>query len=195
MSYAEKFLKAKGQDCIINRPEPFLTKVSIKRSTKAIRDLGAREGYWEGLMLANANLQSGEILIIGNNKYLVQSVNFDPASGECAFFAAKCNAVLQHLRLYDTDINEYNEVIKEWLPVNPDTPFIDAYGEIITYRMRQEDLGLLDSTKYTFQVPKHLGIKFLDRLIYNDNHYQVVSIDEIGLSGVVRVQAAVDTRP
>lgn len=194
MSYAEKFLKSKGQDCIINRPAPTNTKVSIKRSTKASRDLGIREGYWEGLVLFDASLQSGETITIGNDKYLVQSVNYDPASNECAFFAAKCNAVIQHKR-YVEELDEYNNVIKEWQDVNLSNINIDCYGEIVTYRLRQEDPGLLDSTKYTFQVPKSLGVEFLDRFVFNNKKYQVNSIDDIGMSGVARVQVSDDTRP
>lgn len=190
MSYAAKFLKSKGQDCIINRATPINTKVSIKRSTNASRDLGSREGYWQGLILADANLQSGEIITIGNNMYLVQTVTFDAASGECAFFAAKCNAVLQHKR-YEEDTKNGN-IIREWDTLNSD---VYSYGEIVTYRLRQEDPGLLDSTKYVFQVPKSLGVKLLDRFVFNDENYQVVSIDDIGLGGVARVQAAADIRP
>lgn len=61
--------------------------------------------------------------------------------------------------------------------------------------MRQEDPGLLDGTKYTFQVPKSLGVKDLDRISYNGKPYEVVSIDDVGLEGVYRIQLAVDTRP
>ncbi len=191
MSYAAKFLKSKGQDCIINRATPVNTKVSIKRSTNASRDLGAREGYWQGLILADVNLQSGEIITIENNEYLVQTVTFDVASGECAFFAAKCNTILQHQR-YDEDVDSNRNIVLEWKTLNSD---VYSYGEIVTYRLRQEDPGLLDSTKYTFQVPKYLDVKLLDRFVFNDENYQVVSIDDIGLSGVARVQATADTRP
>lgn len=191
MSYAAKFVKAKGQDCTIVRPVPFNTKASIKRSTRSSRDLGVREGYWEGLTLADANLQSGEVLIIGTDNYLVQSVNLDYASRECAFFAAKCNATLQHER-YAENVDEYGNIKQGWDAINDDVP---AYGEVVTYRLRQVDPGLLDGTKYIFQVPKVLGVKLLDRIVYDDTNYQVASIDGIGMAGVVRVQLQEDTRP
>lgn len=194
MSYAEKFLKSKGQDCIIERTIPVNTKVSIKRSTKASRDLGIREGYWEGLILYDAGLKSGDILSIRDIKYLVQTVDYDPASLECAFFAAKCNATLKHQR-YVEDIDENNNIIQEWQNVNPNRVNIPSYGEIITYRLRQVDPGLLDSTKYTFQVPKSLGVILLDRFVFNGDNYQVDSIDDVGMAGVARVQVSQDTRP
>lgn len=194
MSYAEKFLKSRGQDCIIERTIPVNSKVSIKRSTKASRDLGIREGYWEGLILYDAGLKSGDILSIRDIKYLVQTVDYDPASMECALFAAKCNAILKHKR-YVEDLDENNNIIQEWQDVNPDFINIPSYGEIITYRLRQEDPGLLDSTKYTFQVPKSLGVVLLDRFVFNDDPYQVDSIDDVGMAGVARIQVSQDTRP
>jgi hypothetical protein len=191
MSYAGKFLKSKGQGCTINRTPAATSKVSIKRSTRSSRDLGSREAYWEGLILADALLQSGEVLTIGADKYLVQSVNADPASAEHAFFAAKCNAILQHKREEET-LDENNNPIKIWATINAD---VDAYGEIVTYQLRQFDPGLLEQTRYIFQVPKSLGVLELDRIVYNGDNYQVVSIDDVALKGIDRIQLAVDLRP
>lgn len=194
MSYAEKFLKAYGQDCIIERTVPVNTKVSIKRSTKASRDLGIREGYWEGLTLLEVNLKSGEIISIRDEKYLVQSTNYDHASKECAFFAAKCNAVIQHKR-YVEDVDDNFNPIQEWRDVNPEKVNIPCYGTIVTAKLRQEEAGLLDNTIYIFQVPKSLGVRKLDRFVFNGDNYQVNSIDDIGLAGVARVQLGMDNRP
>lgn len=191
MSYAEKFLKAHGQDTVIQRAVPVSTKVSIKRSTKSSRDLGSREAYWEGLVLASAALQSGEVLTIGADNYLVQSVNLDPASGEYAFFAAKANSALIHKRLTETaDAN--NNFIRTWQTLNAN---VKAYGEIVTYQLRQFDPGLLPQTRYIFQVPKSIGIIELDRMVYNGDNYQVDSIDDVALKGIVRIQLSVDVRP
>ncbi len=194
MSYAEKYLKAHGQTCSINRTPPATSKVSIKRSTRASRDVGMREAYWEGLILTDALLQSGEVLTIGTDKYLVQSVNTDYASTEHAFFSAKCNAILQHKRETET-LDANNNPVKKWEDVNEDVPNVDAYGEIVTYQLRQFDPGLLEQTRYIFQVPKSIGVLELDRIVYNGDNYQVVSIDDIGMRGVDRVQLGADLRP
>lgn len=191
MSYAGKFLKSKGQDCTINRLVPVQTKASIKRSTRSSRDLGVREAYWEGLILADSALQSGEILTIAAEKYLAQSANTDPASNECAFFATKCNAIIQHKR-YEESVDESGNIVHDWVTKNAD---VSCYGQIITAQLRQEDPGLLDGTKYIFQVPKSLGVKSLDRFFYDGNNYQVTSIDPIGMAGVARIQLSEDTRP
>lgn len=191
MAYANKFLKSRGQDCIIERTAPVNSKVSIKRSTKASRDLGIREGYWEGLILEDSNLKSGEIISVRNIEYLVQSTNYDPASMQIAFFSAKCNATIQHKRHIE-DVDENFNPIQEWTIINPDVP---CYGEVITSRMRQEDPGLVEGTIYIFQVPRNLGVLELDRIRHNDKNYQVVSIDDIGLEGVCQIQLGMDNRP
>lgn len=155
MSYAERFLKAHGQDAVIQRDVPMNTKVSIKRSSRAAYNIGLREGYWEGLVLADAGLQSGEVLTIGSDNYLVQSVNFDHASGECAFFAAKANAILIHKRLVEIP-DENNNLVQAWQTLNADVP---AYVEVVTYSLRQFDPGLLEQTRYLAQVPKSIALR------------------------------------
>jgi hypothetical protein len=191
MSYAGKFLKSKGQDCTIKRTPTVTTKVSIKRSTRSSRDLGSREAYWEGLILADALLQSGEVLTIDGENYLVQSVNYDPASVEHAFFAAKSNASLTHKREIET-LDENNNPIKVWSIINADVP---SYLEVVTYSLRQFDPGLLEQTRYLAQVPKSIGVVILDRLVLEDGNYQVVSINNAGLQGISILQLAIDLRP
>ncbi len=194
MSYAGKYLKAKGQDCIINKTPAITTKVSIKQLTKSANNLGNREALREGLVLKTAGALSGDILTINTEKYIVQSINEDFASSEDAFFAAKCNAILVHKRLGESADTKGN-VVQQWNIVNSN---VNGYGEIITYTLRQYDPGLLPQTRYIFQVPKNLGIVELDRIIYgdgNNNTYKVESIDDIALKGVVRMQLSKDTRP
>lgn len=192
MSYAERFVKAHGQNATIPRDVPVNTKVSIKRSTRASRDVGMREAYWEGLILADAELKSGEVLEIGTDKYLVQSVNSDPASGEHAFFAAKANSVLQHKRPEETgEIDENNNPVVSWETKNDNVP---AYIEVVTYALRQYDPGLLEQTRYLAQVPKSIGAEMLDRFILDGKNLQVVSINDAGLQGISILQLGIDLR-
>lgn len=191
MSYAKKFLKSKGMDCTIQRPTPFYTKVSIKRSTNSVYNVGVREAFFEGLIPLESDLKSGEVLTINNDKYIAQTVNYDLASKELEFYCAKCNTIVQHKRYTET-IDENFNVVMGWETINSDIP---AYGEVITYRMIQQDPGLLEGTKYTLQVPKSLGVELLDRFVFNGDKYQVVSIDDLGLVGVCRCQLSADLRP
>ena len=189
---------AHGQDCIVERDEPIETKVSIKRSTKAARDISIRASYWEGLIPLDIDLLGGEIISIfdpyRSTKYLVQHTNYDPQSRQTAFFGAKCNSIIRHMR-YITGIDEGNNLIKEWRDVDPDKVYIDCYGMVINQRIRQEMPGLLEGTIYLFQVPKSLGVVELDRFVYNDKPYMVASIDDIGLEGIDLIQLSKDVRP
>ena len=166
------------------------SRVSLKRSTRSSRDLGTREAYWEGLILLDASLSSGEVITVGPDNYLIQSTNFDPASSAIAFFAAKSNAVLHHM-----SISEYvsgGNVVQTWVTANAS---VTAYGEIVTAKLRQEDPGLLDQTRYIFQVPKAISVSALERMVYDGSNYQVESVDQIGLRGVSRIQLSTDKRP
>jgi len=189
MTYANKFIKSKGQDCTIERSVPLNTKVSIKRSTNGTRDLGAREALWQGLIPIEDNLLSGEYLTIEGKKYLVQTVSYDHASKESAFYCAKCNAIIEHKRYVD-DVDENFNPIQEWKTLNSD---VGSYMEVVTYRLRQVDPGLLDSTKYTFDVSKDLGVELLDRFVFNGENLKIDSIAPV-LDGVSRLQASPDVR-
>lgn len=192
MTYAEKFLNSRGQTITIQRNPTVTTKASLKRSTKAVRDPGIRDSSWEGLVLSDSNLVSGEIFSVGTDKYLVQSANLDVASGAIAFFAAKVNSTLTPLRRTEELDDEYNLVVTwKWTPASTT---IDAFGQVVTYALRQYDPGLLESSRYIFYLPSSYGVEVLDRLVLNGENLMVNAIDPLMLEGVVRVQAGTDTR-
>lgn len=193
-TYAERFIKSRGENAVIKRTPPINTKVSIKRSTRSARDLGQREAYWEGIIPIEHGLKSGEYITIRGSKHLVQSVNFDKECLEMAFFATKCNCTVKHQREVETGVDQWNQIIKEWRNVNSSFCDIPSYCENVTYRMRQEDPGLLNTTKYTFQLPKSLNIQLLDRIVYNNEKLRVDSINDLGLVGVIIVQVTDDVR-
>lgn len=189
MSYTSRFLESKGQTCTILRTTPVSTKVSVKRATKSTGDLAVRDSYWEGLILVSANLASGEVFDIGGKRFLAQTVETDYTSGETHFFATKVNATLV-LQRYQETLSSGN-IIQQWVTVNSNIP---AFGEIVTSNLRQYDPGLLPNTKYLFQIPRSTGVQLLDRIVYNGNPYQVDSVDDIMLAGIVRIQCSTDTR-
>ena len=192
MTYAEKFLNSHGQTITIQRNPTVTTKASLKRSTKAVRDPGIRDSSWEGLVLPDSNLVSGEIFSVGTDKYLVQSANLDVASGAIAFFAAKVNSTLTPLRRTEELDDEYNLVVTwKWTPASTT---IDAFGQVVTYALRQYDPGLLESSRYIIYLPSSFGVQVLDRLVLNGENFMVNAIDPLMLEGVVRVQAGTDTR-
>lgn len=194
MSYAEKFLKARGRLCTISRTPALTTYVSMKRSSKSVTNIGQRDAAWEGLILSEAGLASGEVFSIDSNKYLIQSVDSDPESGEDIFFCVKTNADLMHMRFTETTDGS-NNVIQKWQVL---ISSVVAYGQVVTAKLRQAEPGLLDATKYVFQVPKSISAVALDRMIFGagpNNKYQVESIDDIGLPGISQIQLSSDTRP
>lgn len=192
MTYAEKFLNSHGQTITIQRNPTVTTKASLKRSTRAVRDPGIRDSSWEGLALPDSNLVSGEIFSVGTDKYLVQSANLDVASGAIAFFAVKANSTLTPLRRTEELDDEYNLVVTwKWTPASTT---IDAFGQVVTYALRQYDPGLLESSRYIFYLPSSYGVQVLDRLVLNGENLMVNAIDPLILEGVVRVQAGTDTR-
>ena len=193
MGYAARYLNAVGQTCTILRNPVDASKVSMKRSTSAIRDFGAREAHWEGLILASAELVSGNVFEVDGIKYLVQSVVFDPASGETAWYAVKTNALLIHQRHTKTADADYN-LVGEWETIHAEVP---AYGEMVTAELRQMDPGLLETTRYYFQVPNYEGgdrVAMMDRIIFDGNNYKVDAMNDVGMPGVFRVQLSQDVR-
>lgn len=188
--YVTKYLQSKGQDCTILRsPKDISTKISLARSTKAIRIYGAREAHWQGLILSDSGLVSGDVFQANDMTFIAQSVNNDPASNEFAWFGVMVNAELGHWRLVEKVEN--GVIVQEWKQKDN----VYAFGEIVTADLRQRDPGLLEGTLYIFQVPKSADIELLDRIVYNGKNYKVNAIDDIGLGGVARIQTGADTRP
>lgn len=190
MSYTSKFLESRGQSCTILRTVPVSTKVSMKRATKSVGDLAVRDAYWEGLMLASANLASGEVFDVGGTRFIAQTVETDYTSKETHFFATKVNATLA-IQRYEETLDANNNIVRQWISVAEGVP---AFGEAVTASLRQYDPGLLPNTRYLFQIPRSIGVQLLNRIVYNGNPYQVDSIDDLMLLGLVRIQCSVDTR-
>lgn len=190
MGYAAKYLQAHGQPCTILRAPAVQSRVSLKRASRGATNPGTREAYWEGLILADSNLVSGEVFQIGSDKYLALSAGADPATGELSVLAAKTNASLTHHRYTET-VDEYGNIIQTWTTLKADVP---AFGQIVTAELRQADPGLLDNARYVFQVAKSLGVQAMDRMVYNGANYQVESVDDVALQGIVRLQLSTDTR-
>lgn len=190
VSYAAKYLQAHGQQCTILRTPAVQSYVSLKRASRSTTSPGAREAYWEGLILADSNLASGEVFQIGSDKYLTLSAGTDPATGELSVLTAKTNAALTHLRKEEA-VDEFGNITETWTTLNADVP---AFGVAVTATLRQQDPGLLESTKFTFQLAKSLGIQVMDRIVYSGANYQVDAVDDVTLPGIVRVQLSTDTR-
>jgi hypothetical protein len=150
-------------------------------------DVANRDGEWTGIILVDAMLVSGDVFTVNGESYLVQTA--PPSLGVQEWFAVKCNVTVEHKRLVEGKDDDGNDT-QAWTSLGS-TP---AWGQIVTARLRADDPGLLDQTRYIFQLPSSMGVQVLDRLVYNGRNYRVESIDDVAMSGVVRVQLGEDNR-
>jgi hypothetical protein len=190
-TYAQIFLRANGVGAIIESRSPAVScQISMSRATKTVRDLAARDAFWDGMVEASCNIQSGEVIVLPDYTYLVQTSEQDWASGECHFFCVRSNAILAHQR--QVEAVSAGNLVMTWAAASPS---VYAYGEMITAALRQYDPGLLPQSKYLFQIPKSLDCEMLDRVVLNGNNYQIDSVDDVILVGLNRLQCSTDTRP
>ena len=192
MSYAKRYLQAHGQAATIQRTPTATTIVSMKRSTRATRDPGIRDSFWEGIADNASNLAGGEIMTVGADNYLIQSANTDPASGELAFFAVKTNAELTPKRI-TASLDADNNIVEVW-GWTPSGTVVEGFGQIVTAQLRASDPGLLDSSRYLFFVPASAGLQVMDRVILTGENLMVNAIDSLMLEGVSRIQCGSDNR-
>ncbi|HHV03448.1 MAG TPA: hypothetical protein GXX64_06010 [Bacteroidales bacterium] len=184
MSYAGNFLKAAGYPCTILREVPVESYVSRRKASRSIQK---GEFFWEGLILADTGLESGDILQVGDDKFLVHYVY--AISGELAWNAVKTNVTLEVKRFVET-VDDEGNFIQDWQTI---ASGITGFGEVVTAALRQADPGLLSSTKLILQIPKSYNVQQMDRVIVNGN-YQVDSVDDILIQGVARLQLSEDLR-
>ena len=189
-TYTAKFLKSAGQPCIILRTVPYETKISMRRSTRAIRDYGARESHFEVTALREASIRSGELIETYGDRYLVQTAMHDHATGEAMLFMVKTNAKVNLYRLTE-GTDENRNIVRTWPPIAEE---VDAYGEIATAELRNRDPGLLETTRYTFQLSTDHDIRMFDRVEFSGESYRVDAVNDIGMAGVARIQVSLDRR-
>lgn len=191
MSYVSSFLKAYGEPCSILRNNLSINSyASVKPATQSYSD--NRGVYREGLILADSVLTAGEVLTVGDETLLVRTVYKDRQSNELVFLASKVNAMFSQQRFTETT-DEWGNVSRGW-GVITDTVYSTA--QIVSAALRQQDPGLLPTTKWLFLIPASTPIKEFDRVQFKPegDKCQVDTIDNIRLSGLLRVQCSDDRR-
>lgn len=191
-SYANKFLTTYGQQAYLERVPSSTIYISMIKATRSTRDLSVRDAYYEGIANIESGMVSGDIFDLYSEKYLVQSVYYAPAAKEIAFMCAKTNAVIDVYRPKETVDSKYN-LVESWTKTQTG---LVVYNDIITYTQHPYDVGVLEGTKYIIQIPSSVAIENKDRVVFYGRNVQtmVISIDDIGLPGIWRVQLAMDTR-
>ncbi len=184
MDNIRRFLLRRGQICTIQRNPPINSRVSMKLTTKAMRDESARESYWEGIVLADSNLTSGEIITINGLNFLTQTVLPNP-QGELLWYGVKTNSQLELIQEQET-VDDNGYIIKTPIVVAT----IPAYGTIITATLRQQQPGLLPNSIWLFQIPSSYGVKTGDKLRFSGRNIRVEAANILFLGGVTELQCS-----
>lgn len=189
MKYTDRFIRRKGDACTITSRTPAVASTCIVApATKGGWRIADRHDYWDGMIPVSAGLGAGEVISVSDKEILVMTTAAN--SGVTFFMGTRTNADLdwQH-PTPSTDVN-YN-VITTWPTVSASVP---TFGQLVTAQLRQEDPGLLQTTKYLFLIPSTYKIPVMDRVIFNSVSCQVDALDDIILDGILRLQCSVDTR-
>jgi hypothetical protein len=195
--YSASFIQRRGLPCAIhNRVVDFpgggaFPSESFEEHEGYIL-LGVRRKDWgdnKREAITVSPIVTGDAIVIGSETYFVMAAYHDAPVGVYVAQLAKVNVNLVHKR-WITTYDEYGNPTTEWQTI---TALLPAYAEIVTPRMRQEDLGLLETTVivfYTTTIPK-----VEDRLSAGDRHYKVDVVDTLALNNLAKVQGGIDNRP
>lgn len=187
-------VKLNGQICAILPRTPAVTsKCVLTPATKSGRWIADRTDYWDGLIPSDVAINSGEVVetvSATNNRSIIVMSIIDDMRGVTHFLGARANLSLDW-RQQSTSVDENFNVVTTWPLVSAD---VSAFGELVTAQLRQEDPGLLSTTKYLIFVPATYNVRAMDRVVFSAISCQVDSLDNIILDGIVRLQCSDDTR-
>lgn len=190
MSYTGQFITAYGDACIIRGTTPVSTYVCLSQSTRALNDLGIREAAYEGLILSDSGLESGDVFDIDTVAYLTLSTSYRRMMDELAILAIRSNATINQKRETGSTVN--NNVVYNFNTLNRTVP---CFLQALTYEMRASNPGYLVETKFLCFLPKNIGVQVMDRITYGYVNYRVVSVDALSVTGISRLQMDNDMRP
>jgi hypothetical protein len=179
-----------GDVCSVSSRAPAVaSKCVLSPSTKSGWRFSERTDYLDGLIPASVGLAAGEVVSVAGKSVIVMSIAGEDC-GITSFLGARTNADLNWQRPTPS-VDADNNVITTYPTVSADVP---AFGQLVTAQLRQEDPGLLLSTKYLFMIPAAYGIGRMDRVVMNTVPCQVDDLDNIIMEGIIRLQCSEDTR-
>ena len=209
-AYSEKYQRSQGERIVIlgtaNKPErkAFL---SLKMSTRSVYDLAMRENFIDGLITMD-NIQDD--LMPSNQFYLerdpatifiLQSVNlFEQQPNTRNINAVKKNCTVTIKRF---DFKNEESTQKTWNPVYDN---VSGFVYSLLKDSKNFGAGFEQNTVITVQIPKfdyynnpHKIYATDKMVIKNEKTGQeeeifCESIDELGITGVIRIQGTVDKR-
>lgn len=185
---AVNHIKDFGQACTINGTTP---SFCILRNIGTRTDLKYVESFREGLILADSNFASGDILEVGSDKFIGITAKIDQATGQIHCQVVKTNTSLT-IQRYEKTYDDYGNVTGEaWNDIVTDVP---AYAGTEFQRLQLEDPGLVQNKIMQVIIQGSNDVQSLDRLIFAGENWQVDNIDVLTSPGNKVLDVSKDTR-
>src|SRR5690606_16665008 len=188
--YVESFIRHRGQDCLVVGSQK-RTKISLHNPSRAVRDVVAKDAFFEGLVPTESGIVPGDLLEINNGLFLVRSVRYEFASEHLLIQVSQINAMLTIKRRTEKvpDDDPYSGRVEvEWTTVETDVP---ATAEGVINLIKETNAGLLDGTAIIMWVSAKHDIKVMDHIYVGGMIYRVDGIDNLSLPGILHIRTTV----
>ncbi len=175
---------------IVRTPTSYTGKATISRFKGSYSDYAAQNRRWMNLLL-ESNLVTGEIVTAGSESYLTVVSKMENVQGTDISIIAHgmlCNTALMVTRTetdYDENGNPSGETTTTIINAAP------CRADQVTYRMRQEDPGLLPQTVLKVYAPNAAGLALLDKATIAGSSYRVDDINCLEIPGAMVLQLSV----
>ncbi len=177
---------------IVRTPTNYTGKATISRFKGSYSDYAVQNRRLMNLLL-ESNLVTGEMVTAGSESYLTVVSKKENVQGTDISIIAHgmlCNAALMVTRTetdYDENGNPSGETTTTIINAAP------CRADQVTYRMRQEDSGLLSGTVLLVYAANIAGIALLDKAVVMDKSYRVDDVDLLKYPGAMVLQLSVWT--
>ena len=145
---------------------------------------------YKGLIPSNSNAECGDVVTCGSDRFFIIS-KARSVTGTLQVQMQKVNCTVNVVRVRKEFINgtATGKYIRDVLKENVPAVFRD-----VTTKMRQYDVGLLQTTNRKFIIPKMPNLKLIDTIEFQDMYCQVDMINESETEGLYTLQTQKDKR-
>lgn len=145
---------------------------------------------YKGLVPNNSKVDCGDVVTCGSDRFFIIS-KARSVTGTLQVQMQKVNCTVNVVRFRKEFINgtATGKYIRDILKENVPAVFRD-----VTTKMRQYDVGLLQTTNRKFIIPKTPNLKLIDTIEFQDMYCQVDMINESETEGLYTLQTQKDKR-
>lgn len=178
--------------CIVDGTAEKVVLTRDSRSSAVI----VREYLYTGLFSPSSLVNTGSLVEAEGETFFVQTKRHT-AEKDWYCGLIKTNAVIDVYRFSRKYDEHDNPIEEEFQPIEMN---VKAFMQYVTAQLRQDDAGLLATTKYLLQLQKNVDIKrpqevaWPDRVIFKGRSYQVDVIDDVRYPNLLYIQLGEDTR-